>query len=220
MEERIKNMSPEELRGFQKSQCIFCQIIEGKIPAKKVYEDEKVVAVLDINPANLGHMLVLPREHYMIMPQVPEAEIGALFSVVRILSQTCIKSLSADGTNIVVANGAVAGQRAQHFMIHVIPRTEGDGVSFTLPQKSNKDEELDAISAKMSALIAGKPKEVKEENNKPVGKKITKAVVEADVKEVPDEKHEKHDDMRDETQEEEKKPDDINIDDIAEMFKN
>ena len=65
LEEKIKNMSPEELREFQKQQCIFCQIIAGKVPAKKVYEDEHCVAVLDINPAAKGHLLLIPK---IIMP--------------------------------------------------------------------------------------------------------------------------------------------------------
>lgn len=126
LEEKIKNMSPEELREFQKQQCIFCQIIAGKIPAKKVFEDNKSIAILDINPAAKGHILIIPKEHYAIMPQVPEKEIGHLFLVSKYLSQILLKTLRAGGTTVFIANGLVAGQRAQHFMIHLIPRKEGD----------------------------------------------------------------------------------------------
>ena len=70
-EEKIKNMSPEELQELQRQQCIFCQIISSKIPSKKIYEDSTCLAVLDINPAAKGHLLLLPKEHYAIMPQVP-----------------------------------------------------------------------------------------------------------------------------------------------------
>ena len=88
LQEKIKNMSPEELKEFQKKQCIFCQIIEGKVQAKKIYEDEKSIAILDINPANPGHILLLPKEHYSVMPQIPEEEVAHLFMVSKFL-ETC-----------------------------------------------------------------------------------------------------------------------------------
>jgi len=128
LEEKIKHMSPEELREFQKQQCIFCQIIAGKVPAKKVYEDEKCIGVLDINPAAKGHVLIMPKEHYVIMPQIPDKEIGHLFLVSKYLSQAMLKVMKVPGTMVYVANGLAAGQKAQHFMVHLIPRKEGDGV--------------------------------------------------------------------------------------------
>ena len=128
LEEKIKHMSPEELREFQKQQCIFCQIIAGKVPAKKVYEDEKCIGVLDINPAAKGHVLIMPKEHYAIMPQIPDKEIGHLFLVSKYLSQAMLKVMKVPGTMVYVANGLAAGQKAQHFMVHLIPRKEGDGV--------------------------------------------------------------------------------------------
>ena len=91
MEERIKSMSPEELKEFQKQQCIFCQIISGKIPSKKIYEDEKAIAILDINPAAKGHVLVMPKEHYAIMPQMPDKEVAHLFKIAKKISQVILK---------------------------------------------------------------------------------------------------------------------------------
>ncbi len=126
LEEKIKNMSPEELAAFQKQQCIFCQIISGKIPSKKVFEDEKTIAILDINPARKGHLLLFPKEHYAIMPQIPDKEIAHIFQVSKKLSQVLLRSLKVNGTTIFVANGLAAGQRSQHFMLHIIPRKEGD----------------------------------------------------------------------------------------------
>lgn len=128
LEEKLKNMSPEELREFQKQNCIFCTIISGKIPSRKVYEDESCLAVLDIRPAAKGHILILPKEHYAILPQVPEKEIAHLFSVAKHLSQVALQSLRSDGTTLFIANGPVAGQQAQHVMLHLIPRKEGDGL--------------------------------------------------------------------------------------------
>ena len=86
LKEKIKNMTPEELKEFQKKQCIFCQIISGKVQAKKVYEDEKTIAILDINPANPGHVLLLPKEHYTVMPQLPAEDIAHISIVAKFLS--------------------------------------------------------------------------------------------------------------------------------------
>jgi histidine triad (HIT) family protein len=174
MKEKIKNMSPEELKEFQKKQCIFCQIIEGKIQAKKVYEDERSIGILDINPANPGHILLLPKEHYSVMPQIPEKEVEHLFMVAKFLSNAVLKTLEATGTNIVVANGPAAGQRAQHFMIHVIPRKEGDGIEFTLPQKKHSDDSLKTVAETVRGRLAGLLKVKKEALVKPAKKQVPK----------------------------------------------
>ncbi len=128
LEEKIKNMSPEQLAELQKQQCIFCQIVSGKVPAKKVYEDDEILAVLDIAPAAKGHLLILPKEHFVIMPQLTDKKLGHLFLVARTLSQVLLKTLKVQGTSLFIANGLAAGQRAQHFLIHLIPRKEGDKV--------------------------------------------------------------------------------------------
>ena len=125
LKEKLANMSPEELKEFQKKQCIFCHIISGKVSAKKVYEDDHFLGVLDINPANPGHILLMPKEHYMIMPQLPEDLLENIFRVSKYLSNTLLRTLDVRGTNIIVANGPAAGQRAQHFMIHIILQFPG-----------------------------------------------------------------------------------------------
>ncbi|MEK6869603.1 MAG: HIT domain-containing protein, partial [Nanoarchaeota archaeon] len=145
LQEKIKNMSPEELKEFQKKQCIFCQIIAGKVQSRKVYEDDSVIAILDVNPANPGHMLIMPKEHYSIMPQMPDEETGHIFAVAKALSNAALRSLEVQGSNIIVANGVAAGQRAQHFMVHLIPRKENDNLNFQMPQKTIEDAELKKI---------------------------------------------------------------------------
>ena len=184
LQEKIKNMSPEELKEFQKKQCIFCQIVAGKVQSKKVYEDDKCIAILDINPANPGHVLLLPKEHYSIMPQVPEDEIAHLFVVMKTISNAALRGLGVQGTNIIVQNGIAAGQKAQHFMIHIIPRKEEDGINFELPKKEIKDSELETIQKKLAAKL-GTVKEPKpipkvQELIKPKEEKI----VEAEFKQV------------------------------------
>jgi histidine triad (HIT) family protein len=155
LQEKIKQMSPEELKEFQKKQCIFCQIVAGKIQSRKVYEDERAVAILDINPANPGHVLLLTKEHYSIMPQVPDDEVAHIFLVAKSLSNSMLKGLEVQGTNIIVANGVAAGQRAQHFMVHVIPRKEKDGIEFVLPQNPIQQNEIEIVGNKLIAALGG-----------------------------------------------------------------
>ncbi len=162
LQEKIKRMSPEELRQFQKQQCIFCQIVDGKVPAKKVYDDEHSIAIMDINPAAPGHVLLLPKEHYAIMPQVPEKELGHLYLVAKYLSQVLLKVLKVGGTTVFVANGMVAGQRAQHFLLHLIPRKEGDGL---LPSEEkylevNIQQKVQQVVEKRLNELLGVKKEV------------------------------------------------------------
>ena len=166
LQEKIKQMSPEELKEFQKKQCIFCQIVAGKIQSRKVYEDERAVAILDINPANPGHVLLLTKEHYSIMPQLPDDEVAHVFMVAKALSNSMLRGIEVQGTNIIVANGVAAGQRAQHFMVHVIPRKENDGINFVLPQNPMQQNEIEIVGDKLIASLKGE----KEQEMQPVFK--------------------------------------------------
>ena len=161
LQEKIKNMSPEELKEFQKKQCIFCQIIAGKVQSRKVYEDDGVIAILDANPANPGHMLIMPKEHYSIMPQIPDGQIGHIFSVAKALSNAALRALETQGSNIIVANGVAAGQKAQHFMVHLIPRAGNDGIKFELPQKTLAEDDLQKMSGILSKALGAKFEERK-----------------------------------------------------------
>jgi len=145
----MPEIDPEKLEEEQKQQCIFCQILEGKIASKKVFEDDICTALLDINPANPGHVLILPKEHHSIMQLMPEEQVQHLFRVAKRISKAQIKVLGAESTNIFVANGAAAGQKAPHFMIHVIPRKENDGITcFEMPKNQiNEEDQVKLCSA-------------------------------------------------------------------------
>jgi len=182
-EDELANMSPEQLQKLQKQNCIFCHIISGKVASKKIYEDDKVLAILDINPANPGHILLLIKEHYQIMPQIPDDEISHIFMVAKAISHVCLKALKAQGTNIFIANGMIAGQKAPHFMLHIIPRANVDEIKiFDLPEKdipddvseqirsglTNKINELFGIKTEEPIIFDKKPEKVseKDENQK------------------------------------------------------
>jgi len=162
LHEILESLSPEEqeqLVGKQK--CPFCSMAAGEIPVKKVYEDADCIAILDINPANKGHMLLFPKKHYGMMAQMEDREAGLLYAVANKLSKAVFEGLKASGSNIVVGNGAIAGQRAPHALINIIPRFDGDKVVVGWnPVKLSEDEMDDALK-QISAHIPKEQKEVK-----------------------------------------------------------
>lgn len=140
--------------------CIFCQILRGSVPAKKVYEDEHCAAVLDINPAAPGHVLLLPKYHVPLFPQLGEDVVEHLGFVAKGLSRAMLQGLGVSGTNLFVANGAAAGQRAPHAMMHIIPRKEGDGLSLQLPEHKLPDQmksELMKLAPVVAQVLGGAP---------------------------------------------------------------
>ncbi len=225
LEEKIKSMTPEQLREFQKQQCIFCQIITSKIPSKKVYEDEKCIAVLDINPAAKGHLLLLPKEHYSIMPQVPDADLGHLAKISKDLSQLLLRALKVEGTNIFVANGLVAGQRAQHFMIHIIPRRETDGVlglNEKLLDAEMQQKVQAAVGQRLNEVLGIVPerKEEKQDLSKlPEDKTGEASKPEPKKSRKKASKKKEEEKVEEESEEPKKTKGDVSLDDIANLFK-
>ncbi len=122
-------------------ECLFCKIVSGEVPSKKVYEDEQVMAILDAFPARAGHLLVMPKKHYPVLPLVPEQDFNALFKAVRALSVYLKKGVPCEAVTVFIANGLAAGQRSPHFLIHLLPRDEGDGLDFNPPQSTPQDFE-------------------------------------------------------------------------------
>ena len=184
-----EDMTPEQMAAMAKQQCIFCQIASGKVASRKVYEDDTVVGVLDINPANPGHVLLITKEHYVVMPQIPDDVVAHIGMVAKGISHALLRALKAQGTTIFVANGVAAGQRAQHFMLHVIPRMENDGIGIEAPEHQISDADykkiLDAIKPGIAKALG---QEVSEEEEEP---EEEKKVVEAEETEETEEEAEK-----------------------------
>ena len=132
-----------------KETCLVCQIVEGNVPSKRVFEDDSLLAVLDINGANPGHCFIMPKEHYPIIEQVPDKEIGKIFNVANKISSAVFETLRAQGTNIFVANGIPAGQTVAHFMVNVIPRFEKDGINLQWQPKQLDEEEMSTVELKL-----------------------------------------------------------------------
>lgn len=137
----------------QKKQCPFCRIIAGEIPTQKVYEDDKIVAILDINPLKKGHVLILPKEHYPILALMPQDEMHHLFSLIPEFEQHLRKAMLATHTSIFIANGAAAGQQAGHFMIHMVP-SDGPIEKFNPPEQ---EQDQDAYNELQEVLANNLP---------------------------------------------------------------
>lgn len=118
--------------------CIFCKIALGEIPCHKVYEDDDVLAFLDISQSTVGHTLVIPKKHYDNFLSTPKELMNRCMNVAQTIGQIQIRELHAKGVNILTNCYKEAGQTVMHFHIHVIPRYfEGDG--FRLEMKENMD---------------------------------------------------------------------------------
>lgn len=103
------------------SDCLFCKIVAGEIPCRKVYEDADTLAFLDINPWNTGHTLVIPRRHVESVLSEVDALAGVAAQVGEV-ARLLVERLDADGANIVSSAGSVAGQEVFHLHVHVVPR--------------------------------------------------------------------------------------------------
>ncbi len=166
-------MSEEQKKALeeQKAQCPFCKIVKGELPTKKVYEDDKIVAILDINPAVKGHTLVMPKEHYPIMPLIPQDVFQHLFVKIKELSKCIKEALLCEGVSVFIANGGAAGQQSSHFMVHLIPREGGDGLScFDLPENVvDVSDVYDSLKNNLGIMMnnhlgrMGKPQKVTKE---------------------------------------------------------
>ncbi|MCA9496093.1 MAG: HIT domain-containing protein [Nanoarchaeota archaeon] len=138
---------------MMKENCIFCKIIKKEIPSKIIFEDDICLAILDINPATTGHILLMPKEHYMIMPMVPDEVLGHLNVISKSICILLKETFTAKGITTFVANGAAAGQQSQHYMMHIIPRYDDDGINFNLTGTNLKKDELIKLSNKIKEKL-------------------------------------------------------------------
>ena len=126
---------------------VFCKIIDGEIPCYKIYEDEDVLAFLDISQVTKGHALVVPKKHYDNFLSVPHEEMHKVMDVAQRIGQIDIKYLGAKGVNILTNCYPAAGQSVNHFHVHVIPRYEAsDGFQLEMKENASNDLNLPALA--------------------------------------------------------------------------
>ena len=125
--------------------CIFCKIAAGEIPSNTIYEDDSFRVILDLGPATKGHALVLPKNHYADLYEIPEDVLADAAKVAKKVAGTMKEKLSCDGLNLIQNNGEAAGQTVMHFHLHIIPRYANDGQHILWKPTSPSPEELAAI---------------------------------------------------------------------------
>jgi histidine triad (HIT) family protein len=109
------------------SDCLFCKIVARQIPAYVVYENDHVLAFLDVTPRSPGHTVVIPKTHAPTIVTLPDAELAPLFAAVKKVDQLLLNSLAPDGMTIGINQGKASGQEVDHLHVHLVPRWHGDG---------------------------------------------------------------------------------------------
>ena len=148
-------MEPQSQPG---QQCLFCQIASGAMPSRKLYEDDQVMAMLDIHPAAPGHILILPKQHVAMMPQLRPETLARISVAVKVLSKALLQAMQCQGTTVFMANGGAAGQRVPHLLVHLIPRQPKDGIPVQLEEQDVEEGFLLKLREKLIGTQAAEKK--------------------------------------------------------------
>jgi len=133
--------------------CIFCKIIAGEICSNKVFEDDDFIAFLDIKPNNLGHTLLIPKEHYKNLFDLPDELLAKLGKHIQIIASGVLKGTEASGINIGMNNGKTAGQLVWHAHTHIIPRFSGDDLIHWKQKENFSPDDFKLIAEKIKANL-------------------------------------------------------------------
>jgi histidine triad (HIT) family protein len=129
-------------------ECLFCKIVAGTIPCYKIYEDENVLAFLDIAPVNPGHTLVIPKKHHQNIEAIPQEELCRVIAAVKKIGLALKSRLSVEGYNIQVNNDPISGQIIPHLHFHIVPRKPGDNLTLW-PQGKYGPNEAEKLAAQL-----------------------------------------------------------------------
>jgi histidine triad (HIT) family protein len=133
--------------------CIFCKIASGQIPALKIYEDDVIIAFLDIGPISEGHTLVMSRQHSERVHSCPPELLGEVWSRIGKIAGAVISAVGAEDYNILCNNGRAAGQVVDHLHFHIIPRRPGDDVFTQWPSFKYAQGKAETIAAKIKSKL-------------------------------------------------------------------
>lgn len=134
---------------------IFTKIINREIPAEILYENDRIISIIDIMPIHYGHALIIPKKEYATFLDVPESELGELMAVTQKIAKAIVQAFNLEGFNFFANNGEVAGQSIYHFHIHVTPRYKDDGISFHRNlKKYDSPQKMKEIADKIRANIS------------------------------------------------------------------
>lgn len=130
---------------MRKEDCIFCKIVNGEIPSKTLYEDSMFKVILDVSPSTKGHALILAKDHYANLFELPEDIAAEAIKLAKKMAAKMKENLQADGFNLVQNNGETAGQTVSHFHFHLIPRYKDDGQHILWNPTTVTQDELEEI---------------------------------------------------------------------------
>jgi histidine triad (HIT) family protein len=133
--------------------CIFCKIALHQLPAEILFENDNVIAILDINPIHFGHALIIPKTHCLDFLHVRESDLHDVLRVTQLVAQAIVTSLNLEGFNIFSNNGKIAGQSVFHFHMHVTPRYPDDNIQFLLELKSYSGDTMAQYAEKIRQHI-------------------------------------------------------------------
>ena len=133
--------------------CVFCKIVDGRIPSIKVHEDGLTLAFMDIGQVNPGHVLVAAKPHIENIFGLDDKLAAAVFQTATRVARALQKAYAPEGVSVYQANGAAAGQTVYHFHLHIVPRYDDDGMQLTWPVKKPPREQLEANAARLRAVI-------------------------------------------------------------------
>jgi len=137
--------------------CIFCGIVQGRIPCAQVYETNTVLAFLDIAPVHPGHVLVIPKAHHPTLADLPTALGTDFFLAMQRVSGAILQAVNAAGLNVMMNNHRAAGQLVDHAHFHLIPRHENDGLQFWPQSAYQSPEQMQKVAAAIRAVMEQKP---------------------------------------------------------------
>ena len=134
------------------SDCIFCKIIAKELPVHKIYEDDEIMAFLDIHPVSRGHTLVIPKKHFADLVNTPPEVVANLMAIVQKITPSIIEAVAATAFNIGINNGSEAGQVINHTHIHIIPRAKDDGLNMW-PEQPSAASDMETLAKKIKEKI-------------------------------------------------------------------
>ncbi len=158
----LKTLSPEQITYLQQQQeqgaqqgshCPFCLIVQKQLQSVVLYEDDLVMAVLDIRPATKGHTVVFPKRHIADFPSLAEDQAARLFLIGQKLATFLEELEGCEGINLFLPNGTVAGQTVDHILLHLIPRYTNDGLAFSWQSKTTTPEDLQKLREQLAPKL-------------------------------------------------------------------
>jgi histidine triad (HIT) family protein len=133
--------------------CVFCRIIDGDLPSMRIYEDERTIVIMDINPLNSGHCLILTKAHAPTLWDADPADLQAAITTAQKVATALKTAVKPDGLNMLQANGPAAFQSVPHYHLHLIPRWHNDGKGFDWPLVPGDRAQIQAIGERLREAL-------------------------------------------------------------------